>query len=102
MDNLEKYKEIKNNLVDYLDSQISNHEEIDESKDVIKNIMDDYWKNNQNNLLPLYQSLNPNSKKNVKREINALEKLYQKTNLQTIIIKKKNLKMKIPQFLKKL
>ena len=39
--------------------------------------------------MPLYQSLNPNSKKSVKREINALEKLYQKTNLQTIIIKKK-------------
>ena len=89
LDILEKYKEIKNNFVDFLDSQIANFEEIDESKDAIKNIMNDYWNNNQKNLLPLYQSLNPKSKKNVKNEISELEKLYQKTHLQTIIIKKK-------------
>ena len=77
LDNLEKYKEIKSNLVYYLDSQIQNYENINESKDEIINIMNDYWNNNKKNLLPLYQS-----------EINALEKLYQKTHLQTIIIKK--------------
>ena len=101
LDNLEKYNEIKNNLVNYLDSQISNNENINESNDAIKNIMNDYWNNNQKNFLPLYQSLNPNSKKNVKSEISALAKLYQKTNLQTIILKKINLKMKIRPFLKK-
>ena len=89
LDILEEYKEIKNNFVDFLDSQLSNYEEMDESKDVIENIMNDYWNNNQKNLLPLYQSLNPNTKKNVKNEISALEKLYQKTYLQTMVIKKK-------------
>jgi len=54
--------------------------------------MNDYWNNNQNNFLSLYQSLNPNSKKSVKSEINALEKLYQKTYLQPVIIKKNNTK----------
>jgi len=89
LDNLEKYKEIKNNLLEHLDSQISNYAKSNESKDVLKNIMNDYWNKNQRNLLPLYQSLNPNSKNNVRTEIKELEKLYQKTYLQTIVIKNK-------------
>ena len=80
-------------MVENLNSQILNFEKennIKEPTNVIENIMDEYWNNNQSNLLPLYQSLNPNSKKSVKSEINALEIFYQKIYLQTIILDNTN------------
>ena len=93
---LEKYKKIENNLIEYLDKQLLNYKSDintnNEPNDTIKNMMDDYWNKNQSNLLPLYQNLNQNSKKNLKHEINALEKLYQKTYLQTIVIEKNHFK----------
>jgi len=88
---LEEYEEIKSNLIEKLNSQILNQEKennVNDSTKVIKNFMNEYWNNNQNKFLSLYQSLNQNLKNSIKSEINGIEKLYQKTYLQTMILKK--------------
>ena len=47
-----------------------------EKNNIIMEEMDNYWNENENNLMPMFQSLTPKSKKNILRETQKLKDMY--------------------------
>ena len=102
---IEKFEIIKKQLNSFLKSSLYMKSEINDitldnnNKDIviknIKEIMNNYWTKNKKELKPLYQSLNPEYKKTIIKEIGNLENEvlndYIKTSKTIILPKNKNI-----------
>ena len=95
LEELKKFEIIKKELDKKIKLQINKYLEIvdkiieeNQIEDKIKEILNNFWKENEENMEKIYGNLNPDTVNDIKTEVNGLEELYKKTYIQTTILPK--------------